>query len=146
MVDEAAAFVIEAEAKQDVGVLQAPQPRPLKQPLMDRDGFADLSLLAIQVAENHVHFERVRVEACSPAQLLDREVDLIGDHEIQPEDVVRRFAGASPIDPFAVAQLVALPRFADGQAEQQCDQRAEQRCVVTHGLFGRAATGGLSSM
>jgi hypothetical protein len=46
-----------------------------------------------------VHFERVAVEAGRLAQFLDREIDLVGDQEIQPEDVVRRLARAAAVDP-----------------------------------------------
>ena len=44
---------------------------------MDGDRLADLSLFAVQVAENHVNFERVGVEAGRAAQFLDGEVDLV---------------------------------------------------------------------
>ena len=77
-----------------------------------------------------MHFERVGVEAGGLAQLFDRQIDLVGDQEVEPENVVRRLAGAAAIDPFAVAQLVALPRLADGQAGEQRDQRGEQRRVA----------------
>ena len=65
-IDEAAAPVVEAEAEQHVGVLEAAQARPLQQVLVDLDGAADLSLLAIQVAEDHVDLERVGGEAPRP--------------------------------------------------------------------------------
>ena len=65
-------------------------------------------------------------------QLFDGEVDLVGDEEVQAEDVVRRLARAPPIDPGAAAQLVALPGLADGQPDQQRDQRREQRRVGAH--------------
>ena len=61
------------------------------------------------------------------AQLLDREIDLVGDQEVEAEDVMRRLAGAAAVDPLAVAQLVALPRLADRQAGEQRDERREQR-------------------
>jgi hypothetical protein len=35
---------------------------------------------------------------------------------------VVRFAGAAPIDPFAITQLVTLPRLADGNARKQREQ------------------------
>jgi hypothetical protein len=76
-----------------------------------------------------VHLEGVAVEARGAAQLLDREIDLVGDQEVEAEDVVRRLAGAPPIDPFAVAQLVSLPRLADGEAGEQRDQGGEQRRI-----------------
>ena len=96
---------------------------------MHGDGLADLSLLAVQVAEDHVHLERVGVEARRPAQLLDREIDLVGDEEVQAEDVVRRLARAAAVDPLAVPQLVALPGLADRQAGEQRDERGQQRRV-----------------
>ena len=94
------------------------QARPLQQRLMDGDRLADLALFAVQIAENHVHFERVGVEARGPAQLLDREIDLVGDEKVEAEDVVRRLARAPAIDPRAAAQLVALPRLADREARR----------------------------
>src|SRR5207244_5740943 len=66
--------------------------------------------------------ERVGVEACRAAQLLDREVDLIRDQKIEAENVMRRLAGAAAIEPFAVAKLVAFPRLADRQAGKQRNQ------------------------
>ena len=86
-----------------------------------------------------MHFERVGVEARGAAQLLDREVDLVGDEEIQAEDVVRRLARAAPVDPLAVAQLVALPGLADGQAGEQRDERGEQRRVRAHACWSCAS-------
>ena len=104
-IDESAALVVEAEAEQHVRVLELAQPRPLQQGLMHGDRLADLALLAVQVAENHVHFERVGVEAGGAAQLFDREIDLIGDEEVQAEDVVRRFARPAPVDPLPSRSL-----------------------------------------
>ena len=43
-------------------MLELRQPRPLQQRLVHGDRLADLSLFAIQVAENHVDLERVGVE------------------------------------------------------------------------------------
>ena len=65
-IDEAAAPVVEAEAEQDVGVLERAQARALQQLLMNLHGAADLSLLAIQVAEDHVNLERVGIEPARP--------------------------------------------------------------------------------
>ena len=120
-------------------MLELAQPRPLQQRLMHRDRLADLSLLAVQVAENHVDFERVGVEAGGAAQLLDRQIDLVGDQEIEAEDVVRRLARAPAIDPLAVAQLVALPGLADGQAGEQRDERGEERRVRAHACWSCAS-------
>ena len=65
-------------------------------------------------------------------ELLDREVDLVRHEEVQTEDIVRRLARPSAIEPFAVAQLVALPGLADGQPGEQRQQRGEQRRVSVH--------------
>ena len=83
-IDEAAALEVEAEAQQDVGVLGAGQLRPLQQRLMDLDGARDLAALAIDVAENQMDLERVGVDPRRLAQLLDRDVDLVGDQEVSP--------------------------------------------------------------
>ena len=115
-IDEAAALEVESEAQQDVGVLGARELRPLQQRLMNLDGARDLAALAVDVAEDQVDLERIAIDARRLAQLLDRDVDLVGDEEVQPEDVVVRVARAAPIDPLAVAQLVALPGLADGEA------------------------------
>ena len=117
-IDEAAALEVESEAQQDVGVLDLGQLRALQLRLVHLDGARDLAALAMHVAEDQVNLERVAVDARRLAQLLDRQVDLVGDEEIQAEHVVMRLARAAPIDPLAVAQLVALPRLADGQAER----------------------------
>ena len=58
--------------------------------------------------------------------LRDRRVDLSADQEIEPEHVVRGLAGAPAIDPTAVLKLVAFPRLADGETDEQRDQRAQQ--------------------
>ena len=61
-IDEAAAPVVEPEAEQHVGVLDAVEPRPLQQRLMLLNRAADLSLLAIQVAEDEPQLERLGIE------------------------------------------------------------------------------------
>ena len=58
-IDESAALVVESEAEQDVGVLELPQVRSLQQRLVFLDGAADLSLFAVEVAQNQVDLERV---------------------------------------------------------------------------------------
>ena len=70
-------------------MLHARQPRTLQQPLVNRDGFANLALLTVQVPQDHVDFERVGIEARSVGQLFDGEIDLIRDEKVQAEDVVR---------------------------------------------------------
>src|SRR6185295_3398280 len=140
-IDEAAALVIEPQTEQHVRVYQRVQLRPLQQVLVDRDRLADLSFFAVQVAEDHVHLERVGVEAGGAAQLLDRQVDLVRDQEVQPEDVVRRLARAAPVDPLAVAQLVAFPGLADGEPGEQREERGEQRRIRAHAGGSPASCG-----
>ena len=106
---------------------------PLQQRLVDVDGAADLSLLPVQVAEDHLDLERVGVGAGGLRQLVDRLVDLVVDQEVQAEHVVRRFAQAAAVDPAAVAQLVALPGLADGQTDEQRHEDGEKRRVRDHG-------------
>src|SRR4029434_7573331 len=50
----------------------------------------------------------------------------VGDQKIESQHVVVRLAGPAPIDPLAVAQLVSLPRLADGQADEQHDKRRQE--------------------
>ena len=130
-IDEAAAPVVEAEAEQHVGVLEAAEARPLQQVLVDLHGAADLSLLAIQVAQDHVDLERVRGQRGRLAHLVDRQIELVGDQEVEALHVVRRLAVAAPVEPAAFLQLVAFPGLADGQAEQAGrpgrDEQRQQR-------------------
>src|SRR5205814_8165926 len=88
-----------------------------------------------------VHFERVTVEACGAAQLFDRQIDLIGDEEVEPEDVMRRLARAAAVEPLAVPQLVALPRLADREAGQQRQQGGEERGIAVHARSAPDASG-----
>src|SRR5262249_25220818 len=113
--------------------------RLLQQALVHRDRLADLALLAIQVSEDHVHFERVVFEVRGAAQLLDRQVDLVGDEKIQSEDVVRRLPRAAAVDPAAVLQLVALPGLADREAGEERDERREHRGVAAHACDSRVS-------
>ena len=76
-----------------------------------------------------MNLERVAVDARRLAQLLDRQVDLVGDQEVQPQHVVMRIARAAAIDPLAVAQLVALPRFADRETGEQRQESSDQGYV-----------------
>src|SRR5580698_5738979 len=107
-VNEPAALVVESQTQQHVRVLKPADPRPLQQALVNRDRLADLSLLAVQVAENQVHFERVGVQAGGSGQFIDCEIDLVGDQEVQAEQVMGRLASAAPVEPLAVAQRVSL--------------------------------------
>ena len=97
-IDESAALEVEPEAEQDVRLLEPRQARPLQQALMNVDGARHLALLAIQAAEQQVNLERVAEALGGLAQLLDGEIDLIGDEEIQADDVVQRLGRAAPID------------------------------------------------
>ena len=126
-IDEAAAAIVEGEAEEDVRVLQPAQLGPLEQILMRLDRTADLSLLAIQVAEDQVDLQRIARRFRRLGQLFDRLVDLAGDEKVEAQHVVRRLAGAAPIDPDAVVQLVALPRLADGQPGEQGNEPDQQR-------------------
>ena len=85
---------------------------------MNGDGFPNLSLLPVQVAENHVDFESVCIETGGLGELIDRQINLVCDQEVEAEQIVRRLAGTSPVEQLSVAQLVALPRLADGQADE----------------------------
>jgi hypothetical protein len=90
-----------------------------------------------------VHFERVRVDARGAGQRVDRQIDLIGDEKIEPEDVVRRLAGAPAIDPRPAAEFLPLPRFADRQPDEQRDECGEERRVSAHDGVVRTALGSL---
>src|SRR4051812_42789380 len=123
--------VIEAEAEQDVRVLQLSQVRTLQQALVLLDCAPDLSLLAIEISEDEVDLERIAGGLSGRAQLLDGLIDLIGNQEIETEHVMRRFTGPASIDPPAVLQLVPLPRLADDQARKKC-QEDDECGVGTH--------------
>ncbi len=131
-VDEPAAPVVEAEAEQDVRVLDLVQPRPLQQRLMFLNRAADLTLFAIQVAEDEPQLERAGVEPRGFLELFDRQVDLSGDEIVQAEDEVRRLPDPPPIDPAAFDELVALPRLAGREADEQREKDADEDEVVLH--------------
>src|SRR4030095_7913480 len=84
-IDEAAVAVVETETEQHVGMLERAQVGPLKKRLMDVDGAADLSLLPVQVAENHLDLEGVGVGAGGLRQLVNRLIDLVVHQEVQAE-------------------------------------------------------------
>ena len=68
-------LVVEPEAEQHVRVLEFPQVRPLQEALVFLDGASDLTLLAIQVAENEMNLERIARRLrprCSIPQSRDR--------------------------------------------------------------------------
>src|ERR671923_2375510 len=100
-IHESRAPEVEPQAEQHVCVLERREPGPLQQALMHVDGAADLTFLAIQVAENHGDLERRAVAAGGLRELLDGEIDLIGDHEIEADQVMRRLPCLSSIDPSA---------------------------------------------
>ena len=131
-VDEAAALVVEPEAQLDVRLLHRAELRALQQPLVQPDRLAHLSALAVEIAQDQIDLERRRVESHRPCQLLDGQVDLVGNQEVQPEDVVRRLADLAAVDPAAVLQLVALPGLADGETDQQGDERGDEHERVSH--------------
>ncbi len=84
-------------------MLQLAQVRALQQLLMLLDGAADLSLLAIEVAEDQMDLERIAGCRRGPCQLVDGRIGLVGGEEIEAEHVVRRLARAPAVDPLAVA-------------------------------------------
>ena len=135
-VDETAAAKVQAEAQQDVGVLERLEVLALQQALVDVDGAAHLALLAIEVAQHEMDLEGVLVEPRGTRQLVDGLIDLVGDDQVEPDDEVWRLARLAAIDPLAVAQLVPLPGLADGQAGEQGHQGDEHRQVDGHGCVG----------
>jgi hypothetical protein len=60
-IDEAAVPEVESEAEQNVGMFELGQIRTLQQRLMHVDRPSHLSLLAVQVAEDHLDLERIGV-------------------------------------------------------------------------------------
>src|SRR5688572_1427675 len=98
--------------------------------LLDRP--ADVPFLAVEVSQYQPNLERVARDLGCLRELLDRLIDLVGDEEVQTEDVVGRLARAPPIDPAAVLELVALPRLADRQAGEQCQQPGDEGRVCLH--------------
>ena len=117
-VNKAAPSEVQPETQQDVGVFQASEPWSLEQALMNLDRFADLPLFAIQVAEDQVDLERILVEPGRLRELFDGQVELVRDKEVQSQDVVWGLTGFPPVDPVAVAELVALPGFAGGKTHE----------------------------
>ena len=126
-VDEAAAAVVEAEAEQHVCVLQLPQVGPLQERLMLLNRASDLTLLAIQVAEDEAQLERLGVQRAGARQRVYRLIGLVGDEEVQAEDEMGRVAEPPPVDPAAVLQLVALPCLAGREADEQRDRAPAMR-------------------
>ncbi len=125
-IDESAAAVVEPETEEHVGVFELAQVGPLQEVLVFLDRPSDLSLLAIEIAEDQMNLERVAGDLRRLLQFVDRRIDLVGDEKIQSEHVVRRFARPAPIGPHTFPQLVAFPRFPDREAQQERHQAREQ--------------------
>ena len=56
---------------------------------MHLDGARHLPLLPEEIAEDQVYLECLGVDACGGGQFFDRQVELVRDQEVEPEDVVR---------------------------------------------------------
>jgi hypothetical protein len=113
-----------------VRVLEPGQPRALQQALMNIDRACDLPLLTIKAAEQNVNFKRIPQILCGLVQLVDGEIDLIGDEKVEPDDVVERFRDPAPIDQAAGSKFVAFPRLADGLSKEERNERGEERVVI----------------
>ena len=112
-VDEATLLVVERQRHPHGDEFELVQPGLLQQLLVHGDRATDLPLLAIEVAEDEVHLERVLVLADDVRQLLDGRVEVRGHQEIEALQVVGRFAQPPAIDEATLAQLVAFPRLAE---------------------------------
>src|SRR2546425_41377 len=99
-------------------MFQLAQFGPLEQRLVNRDRLADLTFFAIEIPEDHVHLERVGIESSSLGQFVDREVDLVGDEEVETEQIMGGFPRAAPVEQFSIAQLVPLPGLANGESDE----------------------------
>src|SRR5918995_6718468 len=128
-IDESTALEVEAEAQQDMRLLEARDPRALQQALMNVDRARHLPLFAIEAPKQQMNLERVAEALGGFAELLDREIDLVGHEKIQSDDVVERFGDAAAVDQPARAQFVPLPRFPDRQSDEKRDERSEEWIV-----------------
>src|SRR5688572_18234138 len=128
-IDKSTAFEVEAEAQQDVRLLEARNPRALQEALMNVDGTRHLPLFAIETAEQQMNLERVAKGLGRFAELLDGQINLVRHEKIESHDVVERLRGAAPVDQSARAQFVSLPRFPDRQPDEKRDQRGEEWVV-----------------
>ena len=122
---------IEPEAEQHVRVFELGQIGALQQRLMDIDRTSHLAFMPVEIADDHLDFERIGAAAGGVRELVDRLIELVLRQEVQPEHVVRRLSQPPPIDPPAVAQLVPLPRLADDDAGEEGKQHGGQR-VLSH--------------
>ena len=84
-------------------MLEPRQVGALQQRLVHGDGPRHLSLLTVQVAKDHLNFERIGVRAGRGRELFDGLINLMLRQEVQAEHVVRRFAQPPAIDPPAIA-------------------------------------------
>ncbi len=127
-VDESAAPVVEAEAQQHVGVFERAEPRrAAAAPGVPGSARPTWPFSRYRLPEDQPELERVRVERGGLLELFDGQVDLAGDQVVQAEDEVRRLPHASPVDPPALAELVAFPGLAGGQPDEQRDEHARRR-------------------
>jgi hypothetical protein len=81
--------VVEPEAEKHIRVLQFAEMGALEQALMLLNRAANLSLFAVQIAQDQMDLERVACRFRGGAQLLDGLVDLIRDEEVEPQHVMR---------------------------------------------------------
>ena len=125
-IHEAAAAIVETEAEKHVGVFELSKVGALQEALVLLNRAAHLPLLAIQVSQDQMDFERIAGDLRGFLQLVDRRIDLVGDEKVQPEHVVGRFPRATPIGPDAFTKLVSLPRFPDREAQEKRHQASEQ--------------------
>ena len=98
------------------------------------DRAADLALFPIQVSEDQAKLERAGIEARRLLEGLDRQVDLPGHQMVQAEDEIGRLPDAPAIDPSSLDELVALPRFSAGEADEQRDQHRDEDQIGLHAM------------
>jgi hypothetical protein len=96
------------------------------------NGTSDLTLFAVQVAQDESKLEGVGIELGGAFELFDRQIDLAGNQVIQPENEVGRLSSAAPVGPSPVDELVPLPRLAGSQAGEQREQDAKDDAVALH--------------
>ena len=96
------------------------------------NGASDLALFAMEIAEHQAQLERARVEVRRLFELVDRQIHLTGDQVVETEDEVGRLADAAAIDPASFDELVALPRFAGRQTDEERDQDGDEEAGVLH--------------
>jgi hypothetical protein len=62
---------------------------------------------------------------------------LVGREEVESQHVVRGLAGAPAIDPLAVAKLIAFPRFAEREPDEERDESTQEDHVAVHHAWGK---------